>query len=116
MANQKRTVGDTFPPVRGAALDEDGLMDLPSADLIELVAVGPKPFGGPIKVLDPPEDVGDKASPKGFNWRYDLEEGDIAEAGNYAPWLVVTWDSSTTPPEVEWVLGGDVIEVQAAPR
>jgi hypothetical protein len=116
MASPTLTKGDTFPPLRGAAKDEDGLMALAAADAVELVAVGPEVFGGAITVLDPPEDVGDPASPDGFNWRYDLEADDTQKAGGYVPWLKVTWDAAATPPAVEWVKGGDTINIQEAPE
>lgn len=112
MASPTLTVGDTFPALRGAAKDEDGLMALPDAELVDLVVVGPDPFGGPVKVLDPPVDVGDPSSALGFNWEYQIEEGDIAAAGSYVPWLKVTWK----PGSIEWVKGGDTINVQAAPE
>lgn len=117
MASPKLTVGDTYPPIRGAATDEKGLLALADADELIFVAVSGKDLiEGEAEVIDPPEDVGDPASALGFNWRYKLAAADTAVVGNYTPWLKVVLDAETTPPEIFWVPGGDQIIIGAAPE
>jgi hypothetical protein len=117
MASPKLTVGDTYPPIRGAATDEKGLLALAAADELVFVAVSGKDvIEGEAEAIDPPEGVGDPSSALGFNWRYKLAAGDTAAAGSYAPWLKVVLDAGSTPPEIFWVNGGDQIVIQAAPE
>ncbi len=119
MADPQRTTGDTVPAEFLAISDEKGLVkNLASAESVKLFAVqndGDQVFGGTVKVLDPPIRVGDPASPEGFNGEYALHEGDTDVAGSYSPWVLVTWDESTTPPEREWFIGGDTINIRQAP-
>jgi hypothetical protein len=118
MASPTYTVGDTVPAFRGAASDENGLMNLSSADEVKLIAVplsGGEAIEGAVQVLNPPEDVGDPSSAAGFNWRYILDADDTATTGSWQPWLKITWDSTSTPPEIEFVKSGDQIIIQAAP-
>lgn len=118
MASLTLTVGDTTPPLRGAVRDENELLPLSTADEVKLIAVADKgaPIEGDVTVLDPPEDIGDPSSPLGFNWRYDLDADDTEEAGTYAVWLKITWDSAASPPKVEWVKAADTIVIQEGPE
>lgn len=117
MASPKYTVGDTYPPIRGMAKDENGPVDLTTADEVKFLAVGKTTvFEGDVVIINPPEDVGDSASPLGYNWHYVLAAGDTATPGDFTPWLKITWDAASTPPLIEWLPGGDKITIVAAPE
>lgn len=109
MADIRLTAGDTFPDIRGAASDEDGLIDLSGADEVLFVASSSDAvIAGEADVLDPPED--------GYNWSYQLGADDTSVAGLYSSWLKVTWNASSTPPRVEWITGRDTIKIIEAPQ
>jgi hypothetical protein len=80
--------GDTWPPLKGLAADEDGPVDLPSADTIEVVLKsGNTVITGVADVIDPPEVDGDET----YNWEYVWEVGDTDTPGVYRTQLKVTW-------------------------
>lgn len=93
----KRTMqsGDTWPPLRGLASDEDGPVDLTvavsmramcksSTHLIEL----------PAEVIDPIEIVNEgEPNEEQYNWQADLVTGDTDIIGNYVVQLEVTWEA-----------------------
>jgi hypothetical protein len=114
MAEPKLFEGDTYPPIRGAALETDGesLMDLSSVDELLFLAV-PAGTGevieGEAEALssEDAEAKADKASPLGYNWKYDLTAEDTApgSAGTYTSYLKVVEDSASEPPRQFWVEG-----------
>lgn len=90
MHNPTYTQGDTYPPVRGKATDEDGeYLPLDEAELVEVLIDNRSGtlIEGEVTVIDP--DLND-----GFNWEYDLEEGDLDVPDTYEVRLRVTWTSS----------------------
>jgi hypothetical protein len=105
MADVEITRNDTWPPLRGVAEDADGLLPLADADSIEVhMKDGGNLIEGPAEVIDPPD-------ADGFNWRYTWEAGDTDTLGSYDVELEVTWDSVATPPSVQTVRTGDVVNV-----
>jgi hypothetical protein len=120
MGDVPLTVGDTYPPIRGAAEDNGTLLPLPDAEAIEFIAVGKtRVFEGAAIVIDPPEEVGvDPDAPNGYNWKYELAEDDTekVEDPGFAPWLKITWDGKSTPKRITWVKGGDKIPIGPAPE
>lgn len=111
MASVKR--GDTWPPLRGAASDEDGLLDMTSAEKVLVIfkhSTGTPLIYGTIwsggsafhgDIIAPPGDS------DGFNWTYTWRALDTAITGNYSTELEITWDTGTTPAQVETVPNGD---------
>lgn len=97
MADRTMKKGDTWPPLRGKAEDEDGLVDLTEADdltvILKHTGAGPTLTGTPVPI-DPPDD-------DGFNWRYLFQAGDTDELGAYEVELEVVWDAAATPPSVQ---------------
>lgn len=104
---------DTWPPLRGSARDELGLMDLAAAEKIEvLLRSGEVLRTGEVQVIDPPipavdehgapilDEHGDQVQ---WNWQYVLAAGDTDVVGIYSTPLRITWDSTTTPPRVQMV-------------
>ena len=93
---------DTWPPIRGVAADENGNVDLTVADSVKFLAKsGSVLIEGTAEVLDPPESGLIDGQSVEFNWKYVLADGDLDTAGDYKVELEVTWDSGTTPPQVE---------------
>jgi hypothetical protein len=96
---------DTFPYLRGQAKDEEGPMDLTTADAIKVIlSNGTSVIEGEVEVLDPPD-------AEGMNWQYKWAAGDTAEAGTYKTELEITWDEGTTPPEVETIPNSSYDEI-----
>jgi hypothetical protein len=88
---------DTWPPVRGAASDEDGLMDLTSADWLKFIMKsGAVSVSGTATVINPPD-------ADGFNWQYVWQAGDTANTGDYSAELEIHWDDAAVPPQIETV-------------
>src|SRR4051794_40749301 len=86
---------DTWPPLRGAASDANGLVDLSTADSIKLILKsGATVVGGAVEVIDPPDE-------DGMNWQYNWQTADVITAGTFSGELEVTWDEGTSPPEVQ---------------
>lgn len=101
MADATIKRNDTWPPIRGAASDQSGLLDLTTADSLKFLAKsGATLISGTAEALSPPEVDFDG---KEYNWRYVWADGDTAIAGDYEVELEITWDSTTTPPQVETV-------------
>lgn len=94
------TQGDTFPALRMALSDDDGLRtDLADAELILFKAKmtstpGTAVIQGTAQVIDPPDS-------DGFNLSYTWQALDTANAGTYSCEVKVTWDTAPTPDEVE---------------
>lgn len=85
---------DTWPPLRFAVTDEDGLVDLTSADSITLILSGPTTVTGLCDPIDPPDQ-------DGFNLSYTLAAGDTATVGTYRGEIEVNFDASALPQAIE---------------
>jgi hypothetical protein len=95
---------DTWPPIRGAASDDDGLIDLTGADSLKLILkTGTTTIEGTAYPIDPPEE--------GFNWSYTWAAGETDIVGTYQGELEVTWDAGTSPPRVETIPNHGTVEV-----
>jgi len=100
MANFKQN--DTWPPLRGSASDEDGLVDLTAADSLRVILkADATTISGTATVLEPPEAGLVAGQPAMFNWEYVWDADDLDTVGVYQVELEVTWDSASTPPKVE---------------
>lgn len=92
------TQGDTYPSLRLALSDDDGLRtDLPDAELILFKAKqvgGGQTIQGTALPIDPPDS-------DGFNLDYDWQALDTNVPGSYQIETKVIWDTSTTPDNVE---------------
>jgi hypothetical protein len=102
MADRTMQSGDTWPPLKGLAADEDGPVDLTTADSISVVCKfgaggGATVIAGPVDVIDPPEVDGDET----YNWQYEFEDQDTDIPGTYNVRLIVVWDAGATPPSIE---------------
>lgn len=100
---------DTWPPLRGKAEDEDGLVDLTVADSLKFLAKdGVALIEGAAEPIDPPD-------ADGFNWSYTWQAGDTDVVGEYDVELEVTWDAGTTPPQVETIPneGNETLTIEA---
>lgn len=89
--------GDTWPPLRGTASDADGTVDLTAAD--SMILILKHSSGTPLLEVTP--EAIDPVANDGFNWRYVWAAGDTDVIGDYSVELEVTWDSLSTPPEVQ---------------
>lgn len=98
---------DTWPPLRGAASDDDGLMDLTLADSLKvLLKSGATLISGTAVAIALPGD------PDGMNWSYTWHANDTAITGTYNVELEITWDSGASPPKVETVPNEDPLQVE----
>lgn len=93
------TQHDTWPPLRLALSDENGLLDLSTAGTIIFrgkLQGGTNLIGGTAgTVLEFPD--GD------YNAQYPWKATDLVTPGTYDCEVEITWDAGTTPPEVETV-------------
>lgn len=115
-----RTVGDTFPAIRGFAtvVDDAGVQrDLSDADdlkcLIYKAGVGILASLAAVAVQPPETDSDDNT----WNWEAAVPAVDTLDtAGAYSIQLKITWDSGTSPPEIQYVPTGSApaFEIQAA--
>lgn len=74
-------------------------MALSSADSIKVIikhSSGTPIITEDVTVIDPPDT-------EGFNWKYDWQDGDTDVLGSYSVELEITWDNTTTPPQVQTV-------------
>lgn len=118
MASIKR--GDTWPPLRGKAEDDDGLIDMSAADYVKVIMKsGATTIQGtvtPASDVDPAYTANDPdfavADSDGFNWKYTWGATDTAVVGTYSVELEITWDAASTPPQVETVPNGDNPELE----
>src|SRR4051794_18539869 len=77
--------GDTWPPVKGRAADDDGALDLASAASITfLMKKTALLVTGTVDVIDPPD-------AEGNNWSYTWTAGDTDVIGDYQVELEITW-------------------------
>jgi hypothetical protein len=106
MADLTVAQNDTWPPVRGAASDEDGLMDLTTADWLKFIMKsGAVTVSGTATVIDPPD-------ADGFNWQYTWAATDTAVIGTYDAELEIHWDDTATPPQIETVPNETPLEIE----
>ena len=86
---------DTYPPLRGAAYDADGLLDLSGASSARVVikGSGTAVLGGTVSILDP--------AVNGYNWSYSWRSVDTAGTGTFSVELEITWDANSSPARVE---------------
>lgn len=97
---------DTWPPLRGKAEDEDGLLNLSDADIIKFIMVsGATVVEGEVEVIDPPDD-------DGFNWKYVWASGDTAVIGTYEAELEITWDNASSPKKIQSVPNDGTLSVE----
>lgn len=85
---------DTWPPLRFKVEDQDGLVNLTSADSIKLILAGPAVITGSVDPIDPPD-------ADGFNASYTLAAADTATVGTYRGEIEVNWDSGALPQAIE---------------
>lgn len=113
MASIKR--GDTWPPLRGKAEDEDGLIDLSAAEYVKVilkkdatvVSGTVTPASDPDPAYTPADPDFATADSDGFNWKYTWGATDTALIGEYSVELEITWDTGSTPPQIETVPNGE---------
>lgn len=91
----KRTMqhGDTWPPLKGLASDEDGPVDLTLADSMRVMCKSSSHLIElPAAVIVPIEVVNQgQPNEEQYNWQADLVDGDTDVVGNYTVQLEVTW-------------------------
>lgn len=96
MADRTMFQGDTWPPLRGEAKDETGVLDLTAAASLLARIRAPNPSGGfflisGAAVPDTPP-IADEDGVHFWNWHYVWQTGDTAQiAADYNVELVVTW-------------------------
>lgn len=77
---------DTWPPLRGKASDENGLMDLSEATSLKFLAKsGTKLIEGAAVAIQPPDS-------DGYNWKYVWAAEDLSVVGEYKAELEITWE------------------------
>jgi hypothetical protein len=90
MADRTMNKGDTWPPFKGEASDETGLLDLTVATALDFVATSPAhQITGTAVAIDPAE--ADADGIHHWNWKYEFQAGDTDETGTYEANLKVTW-------------------------
>lgn len=86
MADLTLKQNDTYPYLRGKALDEEGTMDLTEADSIKVILKsGATVIEGEVEVLE--------SDPEGYTWQYKWAEGDTEVLGEYKAEIEITWDA-----------------------
>jgi hypothetical protein len=109
MADRVIPSGDTWPPLRGLAADEDGPVDLAAADTIEVVLrSGNTIIEGVAEAIDPPEVDDDET----YNWRYVWAVGDTDEPGTYRVQLKVTWAPTQIERFPNAIVNGDSVTIE----
>jgi hypothetical protein len=99
MADLQIPQRQTFPAIRGSVSDEDGVLDLTTAESVDLILNGP---GGtpivelPVVVLDPPESFEIDGVTYSANWEAPLAGASAAVATEvlYRGKLKIVWDSA----------------------
>lgn len=98
------TQHDTWPPLRLALSDEDGLIDLAGAGTILFrgkLQGGTNLIGGTAGTVLTFEDPD-------YNAQYPWNATDLNTPGTYDCEVEIHWDNATTPPEVETVGSSDL--------
>lgn len=94
---------DTWPPIRGGASDEAGLLPLGDADSIRLILkAGNRIISNPVQVIDPPEEDANEPG-RFYNWQCLWGADDTSDSGSYQVEMEITWDANASPPAVETV-------------
>lgn len=94
--NTTRYVGDTGPPIKLEAADENGyLTTLPTAETVAFLAVNQADHSdtitGELVVIDPPEEDGENH----WNLKYVIQAGDTDAAALFDLFATVTWGDGT---------------------
>jgi hypothetical protein len=84
------TQGDLYPPMRGQASDETGVLDLTTASSLQFRAKSGATLVSGVAVADTPP-IADADGIHHWNWHYTWVAGDTAVAGTYFVELLVTW-------------------------
>lgn len=86
MADLTLKQNDTYPYLRGKALDEEGTMDLTEASSIKVILKnGETVIEGEVEVLE--------SDPEGYTWQYKWEAADTATLGEFKCEIEITWDA-----------------------
>ena len=97
MINAVFTQGDTYPPLRGQAFDDSGVVDLSVAQSIQ-IRLKAKVQAADVTILGTAvADTPPVADPNGinsWNWHYNWKTTDTATVGLYDAELKVTWLST----------------------
>lgn len=100
---------DTWPPLRMALKDENGLLDLTEADSAKLLLKnGTTLITGPVIPISPVDE-------DGMNAKYEWAASDTAITGDYAGEVEITWDAGTSPPEVETIPNSGTVTITIQP-
>lgn len=110
MADRTMKRGDTYPPLRGEARDANGVLDLSTAQALEVRLNGPgfEITGIPVPITPP---LTDADGIHQWNWEYTWVTGDTENIGSYKVELTVTWGPGqieTFPSEGSSIL--DIVE------
>jgi hypothetical protein len=93
MADRTMVQGDLYPPMRGQASDETGVLDLTTAASLQFrMKSGATSVTG-VAVADTPP-ITDADGIHHWNWHYIWVAGDTATVGTYFVELVATWAGS----------------------
>ena len=101
MANSTYTVGDTWPPMRFKAEDQNGLVDLSLADEIEVLILGTNSKGEVLRITGSAEAI-QPPDKDGFNGKYVWGAEDLSEVTDDADVEIkVTWDNTSSPKKLQ---------------
>lgn len=118
MADLTMQTGTTYPAIHMSVSDEDGLVDISTADSATLsMQSGAFVIELPVEALDPVVVLtAADGSTETYNAFADLEADSTADAGTYATQLKVVWDAGSTPPEVTFYpnAGRATVVIEAA--
>lgn len=90
MADRVMTNGDLYPPMRGQASDETGVLDLTTAASLQFrMKSGATLVTGTATADTPP--IADADGIHHWNWHYGWTSGDTNTNGTYFCELVATW-------------------------
>jgi spore germination protein YaaH len=104
----------TYPAIRGYVADEDGALDLTTADEVSII-LNPA-TGDPIEITVDPVDPAESMVVSGqtipVNWTADYASSGLSDTEtNYTAKLKITWDSAATPPSVQYCPKDGFIEI-----
>lgn len=95
----------TFPTIRGHVSDEEGILDLTTADELSLIiddsATGV--YELPVTAIDPPESVMVNNQAVLMNWEASIGAGATDDVTpEFKGKLKIVWDASATPPAIQY--------------